>query len=162
MSHINEWNFEDNKRKNSGAQAFFVPYKTERNKFEPSSLPWILYSRWQTRTYSVANIARGVLGSKVHPDTCQMIRVDGQIRFESGYVRTWKFLNAQRKSCGCKNIRLSVDRAYFLQSHWVTRASVPFWRFFVSTRFPSKNSMDLREKAHSKQSLFQQVVVIFW
>ena len=129
MSHINEWNFEDNKRKNRGAQAFFVPYKTERNKFEPSSLPWILYSRWQTRTYSVANIARGVLGSKVHPDTCQMIRVDGQIRFESGYVRTWKFLNAQRKSCGFKNIRIHVDRPYFLQSHWAFLAF-----FFLSLR----------------------------
>ena len=26
--------------------------------------------------------------------------------------------------------------------------------FFFSTRLPSKNSMDLREKAHCKQSLF--------
>ena len=43
-----------------------------------------------------------VLGTKVNPDTCQMIRVDGQVPFASGYVRTWKFLNPQRKSCGFK------------------------------------------------------------
>ena len=102
------------------------------------------------------------MGTRVNSDTCQMIRADGQIRFESGYVRTWKFLNAQRKSCGFKDFRIRVDGPYFLQSHWVARASVPFWRLLVSTRFPSKNSMDLREKAHCKQSVFQQVVVIFW
>ena len=34
---------------------------------------------------SVANIPRGVLGTRVNPDTCR-ISVDGQIRFESGYV----------------------------------------------------------------------------
>ena len=34
---------------------------------------------------SVANIPRGVLGTIVNPDTCR-ISVDGQIRFESGYV----------------------------------------------------------------------------
>ena len=33
------------------------------------------------------------------------------------------------------------------------RAILAFF-FFVSTRLPSKNSMDLREKAYCKQSLF--------
>ena len=28
------------------------------------------------------------------------IRVEGQIRFENGYVWTWKFLNPERSSCG--------------------------------------------------------------
>ena len=45
---------------------------------------------------SVANIPRGVLGTRVNPDTCR-IRVDGQIRFEYGYVRTWKFLILKEK-----------------------------------------------------------------
>ena len=35
--------------------------------------------------------------------------VDGQIRFKYGYVWTWKVLNPERKSCGFKNIRISVD-----------------------------------------------------
>ena len=34
---------------------------------------------------SVANIPRGVLGTRVNPDTCR-ISVDEQIRFESRYV----------------------------------------------------------------------------
>ena len=41
---------------------------------------------------SVANIPRGVLGTRVHADTCP-IRVDRQIRVEDGYVQMWKFLN---------------------------------------------------------------------
>ena len=57
---------------------------------------------------SVANIPGGVLRTRVNPDTCR-IRVDGQIRFEYGHVWTWKFLNPERKSCGFKNIRISVD-----------------------------------------------------
>ena len=40
--------------------------------------------------------------------TCQT-RVDGQIRFEYGYMWTWKFLNPERKSCGFKNIQIRVD-----------------------------------------------------
>ena len=50
---------------------------------------------------SVASIPRGVLGSRVNRDTCR-IRVEGQIRFEYGYVWKWKFLNPERKSCGFK------------------------------------------------------------
>ena len=57
---------------------------------------------------SVANIPGGVLRTPVNPDTCR-IRKDGQIRFAPGYVRTWKFLNPERKSCGFKNIRISAD-----------------------------------------------------
>ena len=37
------------------------------------------------------------------------IRVDGQIRFEYGYVWTWKFFNPKRTSCGFKNIRIRVE-----------------------------------------------------
>ena len=47
---------------------------------------------------SVANIPRGVQGTRVNPDTCR-ICVDGQIRFP------------ERKICGLKNIRISVDEA---------------------------------------------------
>ena len=76
-----------------------------RDKIEPSSLPWILYLRWQPRSQvvsltrprrsrrghwergcsrwlppydacSVVNIPRGVLGTRVNPGTCR-IRVDG-------------------------------------------------------------------------------------
>ena len=36
-------------------------------------------------TCSVANFPSGVLGTRVKPDTCR-IRVDGQIRFDHGYV----------------------------------------------------------------------------
>ena len=88
------------------------------NKIEPSSLPWTLHSRWQpcsqvpslTCLYdacSVANIPRGVMGTRVNPDKCR-IRVDGQIRFAYWYVWTWKFLSLKRKSCGFKNIRMCV------------------------------------------------------
>ena len=45
---------------------------------------------------SVANIPKGVLGTRVNPDTRQ-IRVDGQIRFEYGYVWTWKCFNPERE-----------------------------------------------------------------
>ena len=46
---------------------------------------------------SVANIPRGVLGTRVNPNTCR-IRVDGQIRFEYGYV--WKEKVADSKMSG--------------------------------------------------------------
>ena len=59
---------------------------------------------------SVANIPRGVLGTRVNPKTCR-IRVDRQIRFESGYVWTWKFLNWERKSCGLKSIPIRAGGA---------------------------------------------------
>ena len=36
--------------------------------------------------------------------------MDGQIRFEYGYVWTWKFLDPERNSCGLKNIGMrTVD-----------------------------------------------------
>ena len=45
---------------------------------------------------SVANIPRGVQGTRMNPDACRL-RVHGQIRFEYGYVWTWKFLNPKEK-----------------------------------------------------------------
>ena len=66
--------------------------------------------------------------TRVNPDTCRTrvacerqtfllarrsqarMRVDGQIRFEYGYVWTRKFLNPQRKICGLKNIRIRYVR----------------------------------------------------
>ena len=54
----------------------------------------------------VPTIPRVVLGTRVNPDTCR-IRVDGQIRFESGYVWTYP----ERKRCGVKNIRIREDGA---------------------------------------------------
>ena len=57
---------------------------------------------------SVANIPRGVLGTRVNADTCP-IRVDRQIRFEDGYLQMWKFLNPGSKSCGFKNVWICVD-----------------------------------------------------
>ena len=45
---------------------------------------------------SVANIPGGVLGTRMNPDTCRL-RVHGQIRFEYGYVWTWKILNQGKK-----------------------------------------------------------------
>ena len=66
-------------------------------------LDWFChYSRRKFRalydTCSVANIPKGVLGSRMNSVTCR-IRVDRQIRFEQGYVWTWKFLNPQRNIC---------------------------------------------------------------
>ena len=58
----------------------------------------------------VANIPRGVLGTRMNPDTCRL-RVHGQIRFECGYVWTWKFLNPERNSYEFKSIRIRVDGA---------------------------------------------------
>ena len=54
-----------------------------------TSFPYPLYD-----VCSVANIPRRVLGTRVNPDSCR-IRVDGQIRFEYGYVWTTTFLNPQ-------------------------------------------------------------------
>ena len=48
---------------------------------------------------SVANIPRGILGTRENPDTCR-IHVDEQVLFEYGYVWTWKILNPERKLCG--------------------------------------------------------------
>ena len=56
---------------------------------------------------SVDNIPRRVLGTRVNLDTG--VGVDGQIRFESGYVWTSKILNPERKICGFKNIWIRVD-----------------------------------------------------
>ena len=85
-----------------------------RNKIQPSSLPRILYSRWQPRSQvfslalnsaitcrqdacCVTNIPRGALGTRVNPDTCgrenqisKWIRVDVEI-FESG--NTWLLIH---------------------------------------------------------------------
>ena len=62
---------------------------------------------------SVANIPRGVLSTRVHPDT--RIRVGfvwtGKIRFEYWYLWTWKFLNSERTSFRLKNIGIRVDGA---------------------------------------------------
>ena len=60
--------------------------------------------------FPVANIPRGILSTKVTPVMCRM-RADGQIRFEYGYVWTWKFLNPERKICGLKNIRMRLGGA---------------------------------------------------
>ena len=59
---------------------------------------------------SVANFPSGVLGTRVKPDTSR-IRLDGQIRFDYGYLWTSKLLNPERKSCGYKNIRMLVEGA---------------------------------------------------
>ena len=58
------------------------------------------------REYSRLSVKRNICGFK-HI----RIRVDRQIRFESGYVWTWKFFTPERKSCGFKNIRMRVDGA---------------------------------------------------
>ena len=60
--------------------------------------------------YSVANIPREVPRTRVNSDTCR-IRVDGQIRFEYGYVWRWKFFNSERTSFRFKNIEIRVDGA---------------------------------------------------
>ena len=57
------------------------------------------------------------------------IRVEGQIRFENGYVWTWKFLNPERNSCGFKNIRIRVDGAWmnaWMACHPVSLCQVVF------------------------------------
>ena len=77
------------------------------NKIQPSSLPWILYSRWQlrsqvlslTRLYDACSVANR-LNPAFRP-TCR-IRVEGQIRFENRYVWKQKSLNLERKSCEFK------------------------------------------------------------
>ena len=48
-------------------------------------------------THALLPNPRGVLGTRMNPDTCR-IRVDGQIRFENGYVWMWKFKNAEKKA----------------------------------------------------------------
>ena len=71
---------------------------------------------------SVANIPRGVLGTRGNPDARQ-IRVDGLIRFEYGYVWTWKFFNPERKSWRFKNIRIHVEEGLIV----IIRAKCALW-----------------------------------
>ena len=75
---------------------------------------------------SDASIPKRVLGTRVNPDTCR-IRVDGQIRFEYGYLWTWKCLNLERNSCGLKNIRIRVDTCL---SHTVITQNMFHW-FYI-------------------------------
>ena len=66
-------------------------------------------------TYSLPTYHRTLLSGRLeqarYVDMCR-IRVDGQIRFECGYVWTWTVLNPERKSCGFQNIRICVDGAF--------------------------------------------------
>ena len=87
------WTFPERKfLTDAKSRCFFIRW---RNNIEPSSLPWILYSRWQPRcqvlsrpralfynSCSVANFSSRVLDTRVKPDTCQ-IRVDVET-FDSG------------------------------------------------------------------------------
>ena len=72
---------------------FFVQWC---NKIEPSSLPWICIQEGNFDASSLANISRRVQSKRVNSDTCR-IPVDEQIRFEYGYVWTWKFLESGKK-----------------------------------------------------------------
>ena len=66
---------------------FFLFFFRWHNKIQPSSLPWILYSRWQPLSHvfsvvldfaltclydacSATNIPKGALGTRVNLDTC--------------------------------------------------------------------------------------------
>ena len=103
------WTFPERKfLTDAKSGCFFIRW---RNNIEPSSLPWILYSRWQPRCQvlsrpralfynacSVANFPSGVL-------------VLEWSRIRVRYVWTWKLLNPERKSCGYKNIRMHVEGA---------------------------------------------------
>ena len=127
---------------------FFIRW---RNNIERSSLPWILYSRWQPRCQvlsrqskmqilracfynacSVANFPSGVLGTRVKPDTCR-IRVDGQIRFDHGYVWTWKLLNPERKRLWIQKYPDACGRGRKLVEEWrrLSRSFPPKWRWFT-------------------------------
>ena len=114
-------------RADANSGYFFIRW---HNKIELSSLLWILYSRWQPRSQVLrrqsktqisralrrrlfCNIPRGVLGTRTNPDTWR-IPVKGQMPFEYCYMWTWRFLNRERKSCGFKNIRIRVDRAWII------------------------------------------------
>ena len=59
-------------------------------------------------------------------DECR-IRVDGQIRFDYGYVWTWKFSNAERRSCGFKNTWILVDGASISSTISVRGHIRPSW-----------------------------------
>ena len=75
------WTFPERKfLTDAKSGCFFIRWS---NNIEPSSSPWILYSRWQPRCQvhsrpwalfynacSVANFPSGVLGTRVKPDTC--------------------------------------------------------------------------------------------
>ena len=93
IRHTNPQRFESALNSQSGimwtpnADIFHYPV---RNKSKPSSLPWILYSRWHA-LLSIFPEESWVLA--VNPDTCE-------IRVESGYVWAWKLFKPQRKICG--------------------------------------------------------------
>ena len=103
-------------RVNAKAEYFF----RWRNKNQPSSLPWILYSRWQPRSKVLLTLPLPVFtthalllifSKEAWALEWIRIRVEGLSRFENGYVWTWKFLNPERNSCGFKNIRIRVEGA---------------------------------------------------
>ena len=94
---------------------------------------------------SDANIPKRVLGTRVKPDMCR-IRVDGQIRFEYGYVKTWQFLNPERNSCGFKNIRIRVDTCV---SHTVITQNMFHW-FYIH---------NLQKQANKTKKQFHVILV---
>ena len=55
------------------------------------------------------------LGTKVNPHMCRSVGYVWTGKFDLNtdtmYVRTWKFVNSERKSCGFKSIRIRVDGA---------------------------------------------------
>ena len=99
---------------------------------------------------SIANISRGVLGTRVSPDTGR-IRVDGQIRFQCGYAWTRKFFNLERNSCGFKNFGCVWKRP---------KANI--WELDVSPRSERENKSPKVKKTRglSNGPLLQPFMVI--
>ena len=101
-----------------------------RNKIQPSSLPWILYSRWQPPSH-VFSVALDFALTYLY-DACSV-----------GYLWAWKFLNQERNSCGFKNTRIRVEGAWmndWMVCHQVSR----FWVVFKQMTKLHKEPIRLR------------------
>ena len=81
---------------------FIISCLTRSYKSKPSSLPWILYSRWHALLLIFLEESWVLV---VNPDTWE-------IRVESGYVWAWEFFKPQRKICRFQNNWLRVDGAW--------------------------------------------------
>ena len=140
---------------NTDIYIYIYIFSVWRNKIQPSSLPWILYSRWQppSHLFSVAldfaltylYDARSVTNIPEEPWVLEWIwiRADTQIRFENGYLWAWKFLSQERNSCGFKNTRLRVEGAWmndWMVCHQVSR----FWVVFKQMTKLHKEPIRLR------------------
>ena len=84
-------------------------------------------------------LVQGGLGTRVNPDTIRYMWT-GEVDLNTLRIRTGKFLNLERKSCGFKNIQMHVDEVSFAAViRVVTHRSSPLTAADSRSAFVSSN-----------------------